>query len=105
MHFIELPSFTNRVRKILDADAYRQLQNELIERPDRGALIPGGSGLRKARVAVEGRGKRGGGRVIYYWFVRDDEIFFLDIYAKSKKSDLTKAQLKELVAILNQLKQ
>lgn len=104
MEFIELPHFTRRVVAFLSEEAYQALQNELIERPDRGVLIPGGSGLRKMRFAAKGRGKSGGVRVIYYWFRHDDEIFLLDIYAKSEKADLTKAELKELVALLKLLK-
>ena len=38
--------------------------------PGLGTLIKGGGGIRKIRVAVGSRGKRGGARVIYYWAVR-----------------------------------
>jgi hypothetical protein len=59
-------------------------------------VIPGGGGLRKIRVAASGRGKRGGARVIYYWFVDDQIIEFLSVYPKNRKSNLTADDLKKL---------
>lgn len=105
MEFVELESFTKRVDDRLTPEEYRALQNTLIERPDFGELIPGGGGLRKVRFRAYNKGKRSGVRVIYYWFVNDDQIFFLDIYGKNEKSDLTKAQLKQLVEILGFFKE
>lgn len=103
MEFSETPSFTNRVYVFLTEDEYRELQNRLIERPKLGRLIRGSGGLRKVRVKAAGRGKQGGARIIYYWFVADNEIFFLEIYGKNEKSDLTKAQIKELRRLIETL--
>jgi hypothetical protein len=72
MLIVETPIFTDRISTILSDEEYRTLQNHLIERPDQGVLIPGTKGLRKLRFAVPGKGKRGGGRLIYYW-IRDHE--------------------------------
>lgn len=69
MHFIETPIFTRRLESLLAEEEYRELQNALIERPEAGATIRGSGGLRKLRWAAKGRGKSGGVRVIYYWFV------------------------------------
>jgi hypothetical protein len=44
----------------------RGLQRELVDDPERGALIEDGGGIRKMRYAAQGRGKSGGLRVIYY---------------------------------------
>jgi mRNA-degrading endonuclease RelE of RelBE toxin-antitoxin system len=65
--FIETPVFTELVEKQLDREAYRALQLTLLLRPEQGAVIPGSGGLRKIRWGVDGRGKRGGVRVIYFW--------------------------------------
>lgn len=67
-----------------------------MDRPDLGALIPRGGGLRKVRWAPTGRGKRGGMRVIYYWHTADDEIIFFDIYAKNEKENLEGKELANL---------
>lgn len=89
MEFIETPTFTRLVTALLSDDEYRELQDVLVEDPERGDLIKGGGGIRKLRHAVRGRGKSGGVRVIYYWVKDDHLIYMLVAYPKSKKDDLT----------------
>lgn len=72
------------------------LELALATRPDAGTLIKSGDGLRKLRWAASGRGKRGGARVIYYWWTADERILLLDVYAKNDKSDISKDELKKL---------
>lgn len=100
MIIIETSIFTRQVQTLLDDDEYRRLQTFLAIRPDAGDLIPGGGGLRKIRWGAQGRGKRGGVRVIYYWAVRQDRILMLLIYAKNVQDDLTAEQLKVLRAMI-----
>jgi hypothetical protein len=64
--FLETPVFTRQIKDLIDDEEYRLLQARLIANPDAGDLIPRSGGLRKIRVGVAGRGKRGGARVIYY---------------------------------------
>jgi hypothetical protein len=59
-----------------------------------GVLIKGSGGLRKLRVALQGRGKRGGGRVIYWYHSGKFPVVLLWAFAKNEASDLTPAQLK-----------
>jgi len=40
-------------------------------------VVPGGGGIRKLRWAAEGRGKRGGLRVIYLWAATEDVCYML----------------------------
>ncbi|BBP03004.1 hypothetical protein TPL01_22120 [Sulfuriferula plumbiphila] len=89
MEFIETPTFTRMVTALLSDDEYRELQNELVEDPERGDLIKGGGGIRKLRYAMQGRGKSGGVRLIYYWVKDNHQIYMLVVYPKSKKDDLT----------------
>jgi mRNA-degrading endonuclease RelE of RelBE toxin-antitoxin system len=100
MVIIETTVFTRQVLECLSEDEYRQLQLALAERPDAGDLIRGGGGLRKVRWAVEGRGKRGGVRVIYYWAVAQERILMLMMYRKGERDDLTSDQLKRLRTII-----
>ena len=58
-----------------------------------GAVMVGSGGLRKVRWAAQGRGKRGGVRVIYYWAVEQDRLLMLLMYPKSEKDDLSREQL------------
>jgi mRNA-degrading endonuclease RelE of RelBE toxin-antitoxin system len=94
--FIETPVFTRRVQEYLDDDDYGELQVFLTEHPDAGKIIRHSGGIRKVRWAGSGRGKRGGLRVIYYWWVAKDRISLLMVYPKSERDDLTADQLKQL---------
>ncbi len=96
MEFVELPIFTRRIQGHLSDDDLRALQGLLFERPRAGAVIPGSGGLRKIRVPMAGRGKRGGGRVIYYFVDEKDRIYLLFFYRKAERADLTPAQLRTL---------
>ena len=96
MVFEETPTFTRRVTELLDDDTYAALQQHLIQHPDAGDLIRGSGGFRKVRWSTTGRGKRGGVRVIYYWWNADQLISMVLIYAKNEQDDLTPDQLKKL---------
>jgi len=74
MEFIETSTFTRLVIALLSDDMYRELQSELAADPERGDIIKGGGGIRKLGYAVQGRGKSGGVRVIYYWVKDNHQI-------------------------------
>lgn len=100
MQFIETPTFTRLLLALLSDEEYRTLQNVLLENPECGDLIQGGGGIRKLRHGRQGSGKRGGVRVIYYWRKAQNQIYFLLIYSKGRKDDLSAeetALLRELV--------
>ena len=88
MEFIETPTFTRLLADLLSDDEYADLQNVLVDNPERGDIILGGGGIRKLRYALPGRGKSGGVRAIYYWLRDDHQIYMLLIYPKSKKDNL-----------------
>ncbi len=96
--FVELPPFERYRADYLDEDAFRRLQQLLMLDPEAGPLIPGTGGLRKLRFPDErrGKGKRGGLRVIYYWWDSGLQFWLFTIYDKDEKSDLTKAQRETL---------
>ncbi len=88
----------------MDDDSYAELQKLLVRKPDAGDLIPGSGGLRKVRWKIEGKGKRGGVRIIYYWMTSNDQIWMLYAFKKATKSDLTPDQLKTLREIVERWK-
>lgn len=91
MEFLEAPVFTRYVSGYLKDDEYRELQNRLATAPEHGAVIPRTGGFRKLRWADprRGKGRRGGLRVIYYYFPGERQIWLITLYDKDEASDLT----------------
>lgn len=96
MELIETSTFTRQITALLSDEEYGAFQIRSAANPGLGALIKGGGGIRKIRVAVGSRGKRGGARVIYYWAVRKDVILLLYAYPKNVSADLTPKQVAQL---------
>lgn len=74
------------------------LQNLLMNHPEAGDLIPDTGGLRKLRFADQrrGKGKRGGLRVIYYWWITGLQFWLFTLYDKDEMDDLTPRQRRVL---------
>ncbi len=102
MEFIEAPAFTRNVSAYLADDEFLQLQMRLAENPETGDLMPGMGGFRKLRWADSKRskGRRGGLRIIYYYFPADEQIWLMTIYSKNEASDLAPRQKKSLKVAL-----
>ena len=100
MIFVELPPFVAFCREHWSDEELRGLQSFLLVSTDAGDLIRGGSGLRKLRWLAQGRGKRGGARVIYYWQDSNDRIYLIYGYTKNVKSDLTRDQVRTLAKLM-----
>jgi hypothetical protein len=98
MEFIEAPAFTRHVSEYMADDEYRELQDQLARNPELGNLMPGTGGFRKLRWADErrGKGRRGGLRIIYYYFSADQQIWLMTLYSKDEASDLTPNERKAL---------
>lgn len=94
MEFIEATAFTRQLQNYLKDDEYRSLQDALAENPERGEVMPGTGGFRKMRWADErrGKGKRGGLRIINFYFEEDDQIWLLTLYGKDEAADLSNPQ-------------
>jgi len=100
MIFVESPQFTRAITEFMEDDEYRLLQAALLGNPEAGALIVGSGGLRKIRWSLPGRGKRGGARMIYYYWVVKSRIYLLFAYSKSAKGDLTREQVRILAGLV-----
>jgi hypothetical protein len=92
MVFIETPTFTRTITGLLTDDEYRLLQSVLALNPEEGDIIPGGGGVRKIRFAAQGKGKRGGARLIYFWQKSKGRVFMLVAYTKVKQTNLDPEQ-------------
>ena len=93
---VETPIFNRHIQEYMDDDEYGEMQAFLTLHPDAGKVIKGSGGMRKLRWGGSGRGKRGGLRVIYYWWVAMERISLLMAYPKNEQDDLTADQLKQL---------
>lgn len=102
MEFIEAPAFTRYVADYLDDDEYRALQMRLAESPELGDVVPGTGGFRKVRWADprRGKGRRGGLRVIYFYFESERQIWLMTLYSKDEASDLSGEEKKALKAAI-----
>ena len=100
--FVELPAFERHRADYLDDDGFRALQNVLMADPEAGDVIEGTGGLRKVRLADARRskGKRGGLRVIYYWWDAGLQFWLFTVYDKDTKDDLTPQQRKSFKAMI-----
>ncbi len=102
--FVETPHFTRQLAECVDDADYRAFQLELLENPERGDLLVGCRGLRKARMALAGRGKSGGARVIYLYLPEDHILYFFLLFKKSDAANLTKSKRNQLGILAEQIK-
>ncbi len=102
--FIELPPFERHRQSYLSDESFREFQQMLMKNPEAGDVIEGTGGLRKVRYADEkrGKGKRGGLRVIYYWWLSGKQFWLYTVYNKDEMDDLIAAQRKTLKELLKQ---
>lgn len=101
--FLKTTSFTEAATELGCWDQVDALKRSLDRDPTTGDVIPGYCGLRKVRIGLPGRGKRGGGRVIYYLIVGRTTILLLDLYAKNDQEDLSAQELQALVTLRNHI--
>ena len=100
--FVELPAFERYRAHYLDDSGFASLQQFLMAKPEAGAVIEGTGGLRKLRFADarRGKGKRGGLRVIYYWWSGGSEFWLFTLYGKDEAADLDPRQRRLLKAMV-----
>ena len=103
MTVLETPVFLRKVATLLDEGERSELVVFLGMNPEAGDIIPETGGVRKLRWAAQGRGKRGGVRLIYYFHSDTFPLFLLTVYAKNQKANLTRAErndFKKLIPLL-----
>lgn len=91
---VETRPYLAMIGKLIDEAERIALINRIAADPEAGDLIPESGGLRKLRIALPGRGKRGGGRVITYFHDLEMPVFLIAFYAKSRQGDLNAQQRK-----------
>jgi len=90
---IETPTFTAQARKSKISRAEVQRITDIIAfNPTAGDILEGTGGARKVRIALPGKGKSGGYRVITFYTTADNPIFLVGIFTKDIQPNLTATQ-------------
>lgn len=89
---IHTPAFEATASGLISAEQIRKLEITLATNPRAGNVIPGTGGVRKLRVSLTGRGKRGGARVIYFPHIVREQVYLFFLYAKSGQGNMTEDQ-------------
>jgi hypothetical protein len=100
---VRLPTFERSSRGLLSDDDQRELDTVLAANPRAGVVIRETGGVRKLRITLAGRGKRGGARVIYYYRGSRERVYLIAVYPKNVKISLTgteKVEMRKLTAML-----
>lgn len=100
--FIESKVFSKQVSE-LGVEVLARIQSDLVQNPERGAVVKGAHGVRKARVAdpASSRGKSGSYRYLYLYLEHGGRIHLLYLFSKGEQADLT-AEQKRIIGALSQ---
>ena len=102
---VELPEFRRAANRLLTEAEIGDLVYYLAQHPTVGDVIRGSGGVRKVRWAREGRGKRGGARVVTFYTGADLPLFLITVYAKGEKDTLSGVEvgaMRKLTAVLKE---
>lgn len=103
--FIEVPYFTKKWFELgFNDDDLARLQYRLAKDPKSGVMMQGTGGIRKIRFAVKGKGKSSGSRVCYVDFAVFDTIYFISVFSKNEKENLTNEEKNILKTLVKELK-
>jgi mRNA-degrading endonuclease RelE of RelBE toxin-antitoxin system len=91
---IEHPTFQRQAASIWSDDELHAFIDWIALNPLAGDVIPGADGARKVRWAVQGRGKRGGARVIYFNYTDEGVIELFAVYIKAELENMAASEIK-----------
>ena len=93
---VESPIFQRLWPRYWDEDERGEFASFIASNPEAGAVIRGSGGVRKVRWAREGTEKSAGVRIVYLTRNKLGEVYLLTLYAKSERSSISAATLKEI---------
>ena len=100
----ETKAFSEDIDAMLSTAEREAVIIEIAAAPEGGDLIRGTGGLRKRRIALPGRGKRGGARVITLFLGERFPVYAVFLYAKNKRENLSPDQTKALLQLVSAIK-
>ena len=102
--FIQTTEFSHNWDDLgFDEEDLRLLELDIMRNPNKYPIIQGTGGLRKARIALGNKGKRGGARVCFVDFVFAETIYLITVYRKKEKDNLSKEERNEIKKVIDTL--
>jgi hypothetical protein len=101
---IETESFIRQASALWSEAELNALKDYLARNPLSGEEIPGTNGLRKLRWRLSNTGKRGGARVIYYYYNESAPLYLLMAYAKSARENPDSSSMASVCKLAEALK-
>lgn len=103
VEFVYLATYVRLAKGVVSDDIERAFEAEILANPAVGDVIAGTGGVRKVRIALPGRGKRGGARFLYHYWHARGRVYVIAIYAKNVRPSITMADKRELRRLVAQL--
>jgi hypothetical protein len=100
---VETPTYLRDATKLLTEAERTAVVDAVAAGPAEGVVIVGSGGVRKLRIGLQGRGKRGGARVIYFYHNVALPVFLLALFAKNERDDLSAGEVAEMAKFVKAL--
>jgi hypothetical protein len=96
MEIVALPLYIRQVKRLLTAAEREAMESAIASGPLSFPVVPRTGGFRKARWGRGNKGKSGGVRAVFYYFVAGTAVYLQYVYAKNEKENLTRDEEKQL---------
>jgi hypothetical protein len=100
---VETRSYQARAAKLMTREEQDRVVEMIARDPTCGVVMKETGGIRKVRVAIGGRGKSGGVRVVFYYHSDIMPVFLLALFAKNERDNLSKSERNILAALVGDL--
>ena len=100
----ETRAFAEEIDALLSEEERNAVIVDIATHPEGGDLIPESGGLRKRRIPLRGRGKRGGARVITLYLGPQFPVYAIFVFAKNERADLSPGQKRTLSRLVGDIK-
>lgn len=102
---VETKAFKERSKSRMTREEVDSVITMIASNPTCGDVIMGTGGIRKVRFAIAGKGKRGGVRIVYYFYNEEVPVFLLTLFAKNERSDLTQTERRKLAKLVKKIRE
>lgn len=100
----ETQAFLRAAQKIWSVEELAELVDYIAHNPEDGDVVTGTGGVRKLRWGKAGTGKRGGARIIYFYYNELCPLYLLLAYAKGQATDLTVEEKRAVAGFAEMIK-